>query len=183
MDEEKRRQQVVIGLADVASFDHVVDEYGFVGLVISRDEIERMETGRAVAALMALTDSEQRVRRFASRLMISFDGYDEDQRALWQIKPCVEWFAAVHAQWPYWLHFLCKHPNQFGFVLHMLAQQQVLASDSDIQPQPLTFDRMKQVALGLFVPMNTLYETFGIGLDENKRMTEEVVATIEKLFA
>jgi hypothetical protein len=94
---------VVIGMATPESFDHCLDEYGNVAIVVSRQEVEACATGRVVAALMALTDTPERVRRFADALWLTFGGYDDDPRELWEVPEVVRYFAAVHASWPHWI--------------------------------------------------------------------------------
>ena len=123
----QQRRVLEIGVATPQSFDHCVDEYGNVAIVVSRQEVEGCATGRVVAALMALTDTPQRVRRFANALWLSFDGYNDDARELWEIPEVVRYFAAVHASWPHWCHFMVKEPVAFSLVLTLLLQRAGLA--------------------------------------------------------
>lgn len=165
-----------VGVATPQSFDHCLDEYGKVAIVVSRQEVEACASGRVVAALMALMDSPERVRQFKDALWISFDGYDADPRELWEVPEVVRYFAAVHASWPHWCHFLTKDPAGFSLVLTLLLQRPALESAAGPRlPLVANTDALKGLLMDLFEPMNALYATFGCSVAENKAMTDRVI--------
>ena len=172
----QQRRVLEIGVATPQSFDHCVDEYGNVAIVVSRQEVEGCATGRVVAALMALTDTPGRVRRFADALWLSFDGYNDDARELWEIPEVVRYFAAVHASWPHWCHFMVKEPVAFSLVLTLLLQRAGLAgAGGTCLPLVANIDMLKGLLFELFEAMNTLYKAHGFSIAENKVMTERVI--------
>lgn len=173
---ERNQGPIVIGVAPPEGVDQHLDAYGAVAIIVSREEVEALATGRVVAALMALTDTTERVRRFASSLWLRFDGYNDDPRELWDIPEVVRYFAAVHASWPHWFHFLVKHAEMFGVVLLLLLQRDVLGQETNGRLPTVTDpDALRVLMTELFGPLNTLYDMHAIGDDENRAMTDAVV--------
>lgn len=173
------RQQptIVIGVAPPECVDQHLDDYGQIAIVISRAEVEACRTGRVVAALMALTDTRRRVERFEDALLFSFEGYLSDSREVWEITEVVRYFAAVHASWPHWLHFLAKVPEMFGLMLTLLMQRGALGQEvAGRLPRVDEPGALQALLLDLFEPMNTLYAAHGLGLARNRAMTDRVVA-------
>lgn len=168
-----------IGFTDGEGFDALSGQCDIVAIVIGRREVESGHVGDVVDRLMRLSDSRQNVLRFKSSVVISFGGYDEDPRPVGAIPECVSFFRKVHAAWPFWYHFLVKDSGMFGVLLTLLLDTKLVTTGKDVVVQEvLGEEAIRKTVMALFEPMNVLYETHGIGIEENKRMTDEVCLVI-----
>lgn len=109
---------------DADGFHNHAQQADLVIVVISRFDIETMRVGSTVERLMLLSDDTEQVFRFAGRMALQVEGYDDDPRPLAQIPECVRFFRAVDAQWNYWLHFLLPMADQIRLIFLMLVDMQ-----------------------------------------------------------
>ncbi|MBN6740606.1 hypothetical protein JKG47_08710 [Acidithiobacillus sp. MC6.1] len=79
-------------------------------LFIPRADVESMNIGPTLKILESLSVSADAVRGYCGRLIITFDGYDNDQREVWEIPEIRSYFAKLTEAWPYWLWFMNKAP-------------------------------------------------------------------------
>lgn len=76
-----------------------------IGLRISRREIKDHDTSRSLALLNGLTQEKSVAWIARGRLVLSVDGYDDDQRELYEIPEVRRFINALHSQWKYWFFF------------------------------------------------------------------------------
>ena len=169
-----------IRITDADGFGRLSPKADLAIVVITRADIEAFRVGSTVERLLLFSDDANQVMRFAGRMVIQVEGYDDDPRPLPLIPECVRFFRAVDAQWGYWLHFLLPLPDQLKLIVLMLV---------DAEPQPgqgaAVSYRMRapeqqgRVMHRLFHAMNTLHETFDVPRALNEAMTEALVAALE----
>lgn len=114
-----------ITMTDAEGFDRHSQHADLAIILISRADIEAMRVSSTVERLMLLSEDAEQVFRFAGRVVLQINGYDDDPRPLVQIPECVRFFRAVDAQWRYWLHFLLPIPDQLQLIVLMLIDLQV----------------------------------------------------------
>lgn len=168
-----------IRITDAAGFDRMSPGADLAVVVISRADIEEFRVGNTVGHLMLFSDDAAQVRRFAGRMVVQVEGYDDDPLPLLLIPECVRFFRAVDAQLNHWLHFLVPLPDQLKLILLMLVDVE-LQEDSGAQAgyrlrQPAQLGRVLE---RLFASMNVLHETFDVPQAHNESMTEAVVAAL-----
>src|SRR6218665_1424675 len=95
-----------IRITDADGFGRLSPKADLAVVVITRADIEALRVGSTVERLLLFSDDATQVLRFAGRMVIQVEGYDDDPRPLVLIPECVRFFRAVDAQWSYWLHFL-----------------------------------------------------------------------------
>jgi hypothetical protein len=83
-------------------------EIPFMHIVVPRDEIERCEIEATLNALQVLMDGTETARRFKNNVTISFQGYDQDHRGLFEIAEVREFVEELNANWYAWLFFMTK---------------------------------------------------------------------------
>jgi len=168
-----------ISITDADGFDRLSPKADLAIVVITRTEIEAFKVGSTVERLLLFSDDSEQVLRFAGRMVVQVEGYDDDPRPLLLIPECVRFFRAVDAQWNYWLHFLLPLPDQLNLILLMLMDVQPLSRQgAEIGYQLRDPEQLGRVLHRLFTAMNTLHETFGVPLSLNKAMTAAVVAAL-----
>lgn len=75
-------------------------------LQVSTREVKMMDIAGPLATLMSLTDNPGLGERYQGRMILAFDGYDDDPRPLFLIPAVVEWFRALASHWNAWLYFI-----------------------------------------------------------------------------
>jgi hypothetical protein len=87
-----------------------------LSLVISREEVESQNIGPALGVLKSLLASPEKARAYKEGVDVSFAGYDEDPRELFEIHEVRNYVFQLDDQFPFWLFFLSK----FGLGLQCL---------------------------------------------------------------
>jgi len=80
-----------------------------LGVVVSREEVETLNTEPSLDVLRRLTASPAIAKRFFERVDIAFHGYDDTTQELFEIPPVREFVRKLDEQFPFWLFFLSKH--------------------------------------------------------------------------
>lgn len=176
--------QHVVYLQDISSFDAETSQGDLVILTISRADVEAHAIGRTVDALLKLSDSEVAFRRFESRLVLLVEGYDDDPRPLNRIPEARKFIRSLNASWNYWYHYLLPEKTVFEPLLTCLVDLDVLTQGGgqvlSVLKDP---EAARRTVVGLFTPVNALYERYGVGLAANKAMTNKVAAVVQQIFS
>jgi hypothetical protein len=80
-----------------------------LGVFVSREEIETLDTEPSLSILRQLTASPATARRFFERVDIAFHGYDDITQELFEIPEVRDFVHKLDEQFPFWLFFLSKH--------------------------------------------------------------------------
>lgn len=99
-------EKVTMGTLNIWDLPEDVDPFG---VIVSRDEVETLDTGPSLSMLRQLTASPATARRFFERLDIAFHGYDETTQELFEIVEVRDFVYKLDEQFPFWLFFLSKH--------------------------------------------------------------------------
>lgn len=176
--------QHVVYLQDISSFDAETSQGDLIILTISRADVESHAIGRTVDALLKLTDSDVAFRRFESKLVVLVEGYDDDPRPLNRIPEARRFIRSLSAAWGYWFHYLVPDPRIFEPVLTCLVDMDVVTQGGG-QVLSLLKDpeAARRTVVGLFTPVNSLYERYGVGLAANKAMTDKVAGVVRQIFS
>jgi hypothetical protein len=114
---------------------------------------------------------------FRERVDISFEGYNEPNKELWEIPDVRNYVAELDSQFPYWLYFLSK--EKYGllviircFLLPFLKPE----AEKEINGQRLQRYLEDRGILG----MNQLCELTNIPEEENIQMTNRLVKYLSR---
>lgn len=154
-------------------------------VLLDQVNISVCNTAPAVAALRTLLLDPTRVRQFAGRVTIVFDGYDDQKGELYQ-NPIVRAFVVrLTEQFPYWLHFVRKDDDAL-FVLVMCLMG---PEDVTVEHQPgglvrleVSPSKFNEVVMTLFENMNALYADYGLSDEENSAMTQKVKLWLNRIM-
>ncbi len=168
-----------IRITDADGFGRMSPNADLAIVIITRADIEAFQVGSTVERLMLFSDDAKQVMRFAGRMLIQVEGYDNDLRPLVLIPECVRFFRAVDAQWSYWLHFLLPLPDQLNLILLMLLEVEPLSRDGPaISYQVREPEQLGRLLHRLFHAMNTLHETYGVPHALNEAMSAAVATAL-----
>jgi hypothetical protein len=89
-------------------------------IVVSREEVEAVETSSAMTVLRSCLESTERALSFFERLDVAFHGYNDDSRELCEIQAVRDYVHALDHQFPYWLFFLTKEGLGLQCIMYCL---------------------------------------------------------------
>jgi hypothetical protein len=168
-----------IRFTDASGFDLHANGADLAVIVFTRAEIEACRVGSAVERLLLLSDDADHVRRFAGRVVLMFDGYDGDPRALPQIRECVRFFRSVDSQWSYWLHFLLPDPEVLRLAVLLTVDVQVRARGRAQAGYALRDPaQLAEVLDRWFTAMNALHDAHGVDVAFNEAQTNALMRAI-----
>jgi hypothetical protein len=169
--------------ADVDGLDaigHVADN---VIIEVARHEVESRLTGSLVERLLALTDRLDFVNRFEDAMTFVVTGYEMDPRELHQIPEVVTFFRAVHAQWPYWGHFLEKEGDALAVLFGLLCDMEYVLVHGCPTPAFKDAQQIGKVMLDLFSGVNALYAQHRLGEARIEAMSGKIERAVHRMFA
>lgn len=168
-----------IRFTDADGFDSQADGADLAVIVFTRAEIEAGRVGSAVERLLLFSDDSAQVRRFAGRVVLMFNGYDADPRALPQIPECVRFFRNVDSQWSYWLHFLLPDPEVLRLAVLLIVDAQVSArGQMEVVYELRDPAQLAGVLDRWFTAMNTLHDANGVDATFNEAQTAALMRAI-----
>lgn len=110
---------------DADSFMHN-DQPGLVILDITRDKIEKMETGSLLERLLIFVDRVENVRLYKHSMTFQVSGYDNDPRELCEVPEVRRFFAAVTKEWPFFIWFLARKMGSVGLYFSLMCDVEVI---------------------------------------------------------
>ena len=153
-------------------------------MIFSREETEPARVGRSVDDLMLLTDDDRLRRQLAHGLFFSFDGWDTDPREIIFIPECRRYLRELHAQWPYWMHFLAPVPQLWTVLLLCLADPEAAGgAQAGKLPVALPPGQLRRIVQGMLAPMNLLHEQMGLQAQQRQQIFETSMGAIQQLLA
>lgn len=156
-------------------------DVGAVIMMFSRTEVEGLRSGRAVDDLMQLSDSARLRRQLAHGVFFSFDGYNDDPREVHQIPECRRYLQAVHAVWPYWLHFLAPEPGMWAVMLLCLAGGgETVPGTAGRTGHSTDGASIRGIVEGMLRPMNLLHAEMGLSEQESMELFMGSMGAIEE---
>jgi hypothetical protein len=86
----------------------LVEAAPFIHIVARRSEVENCMIEPTLTALEFLNNDPEEAVRYKNNVTLSFQGYDEDPRALFQIEEVRQFVEELNAKWYSWFFFMTK---------------------------------------------------------------------------
>jgi hypothetical protein len=144
--------------------------YALVQLVISHDDVLNCDIKELAEILNGILESRQNVIDGRGMIALSFDGYEDDPRDVWDISEIRRYVAALDAAFPYWFYFL--HPKADTLRVLCLCLCAVVKAGSGVNPEPEDF---KLFFYDHFAAVNRLCDTFNLGEATRTSITREIM--------
>lgn len=170
------------------AIDDMGDKHAFIGLMLTRREIEAGLVGDAVDRLMVLSDSADYTRRFGNSVAVVVQGYDDDPRELHEVPECRRFLRNITAQWPYWFHFAHRgrsdgHLSNLGVVVTLLIDSEPVPAAAGEMAAQINTDSWNEVIRSLWDGLNGLYAQHDLPVQELADTTNAVNTDLDALFA
>jgi len=83
-------------------------ESPFMHIILRRSEVEACVIEPTLKALRVLTSDKETAMRFQNHVTLSFQGYDDDPRRLFQIEEVCAFVRKLNERWHSWFFFMTK---------------------------------------------------------------------------
>ena len=141
-------------------------------IVVSREEVEALDTSEALNSLNKLLESPFYARHYKEYVDISFSGYDDWQEEVYEIMEVRNYVYKLDEQFHYWLYFLSKEMSG----LYALAMCFIPPFLKDDIKEKYVKEGLADLLTNRWIPaMNRIGEFVEMGEDENNEMTEKSV--------
>lgn len=89
----------------------------FLTIIISKDQVDRNDISISNNILQQLITDVEITNHFRERIEVSFDGYDNTTKEIWEIPEVRSFVVELDSKFPYWLYFLTKNGGGLFAVL------------------------------------------------------------------
>ena len=146
----------------------------WLGVVVSRRDVELLNIGPTLEMLRSVLADAATVRSFQGQVDISFEGWDDDAREIYEIPEIRTFLHLLDEKFPYWLYFLSTEFDLLRMVAFCLCHAVRTGVDSArIEPQAL-----QAFLHSHFAAMNRLFENYGLA----ERINEEISQCVLEYF-
>lgn len=153
----------------------VLDLCDFLCVVVSREEIQAMDTSEVLGTLRRLTESPEIAREFVEHVDISFDGYNHTHQELSEIPEVRDFVYKLDEEFPYWLYFLSKKHSGLQCILFCLLTPFLTEeARSKILPEQIAWLLLNR----WFPAMNHICEYVGFSMVQIEELTDRAMAYI-----
>ena len=157
-----------MGIPVVEDLNEVLDEKGIIVIDIERPFVERKVTGSLVNQL------KKSGKEFRSRLLITFNGYHDDPREVYQIPEIRKWVRSVYKQVPHLFYFLAPELEGMKPIFLCIANEiYSLAVDNNPRLASIVVEADKLVKELI---LNAL--KFSLQMNETKEERRQLIQTI-----
>jgi hypothetical protein len=165
-------EKATMGTLNIWDLPGDVDPFG---VIVSRDEVETLDTGPSLSILRQLTASPATARRFFERVDIAFHGYDDTTQELFETVEVRDFIYKLDEQFPFWLFFLSKHYLALQCLL-LCFLPPFLTEEGRSEIFPERIERL--LTKHWFPAMNHICEYAGFSEEDIERLSDRVLAYI-----
>jgi len=149
---------------------------------IDRAMVESKAIGACVDDLMNLSDDPAVCKRLANRVIFFFSGYDNDPRAISNIPECRAFLQAIHAQWPFWAHFLIGNVDTWMTLITALVHVESSRAENGNIQHSLDPGEFRTLINSMCESLRNLHRHHGIALAETAQIERYTLNVIESVF-
>ena len=148
------------------------DWLGFDGInvVISREEVESIDTSSTMKTLSSVIADRETVQRFRGRVQITFHGFDNDPREVYEIPEVRRFCVDLDRVFPYWFYFLSTDNETLKMIAFCLVPVTKVAPGL-VNPSRLG---LASFLASHFLAMNTLFENYKLEEEINIEISDRV---------
>jgi len=145
----------------------------YLEVIISREEVEAKDFSKVLGVLKSLLATPEKAKQFKENVDLSFSGYDQDTRELFEIPEVRHFVFNLDEEFPLWLYFLTK----FGLGLQCLFLCRVPPYLTDEAQAEIFPKRLSDLLANRWIPaMNQTGNFVGMSEAENEQLTERFIS-------
>ena len=141
----------------------------WLSVVVDRTDVESGDVSPAVNRLSGVLGDRETVERFRGRVYVTFAGYSNDPRELYEIPEVRRFCARLDERFPYWFYFLSAD----GDTLRVIAS--CLCSVAQVEPGVVGFgEDLVDFMTRHFDALNWLVDSYALDEQQNIEMSARV---------
>ena len=143
----------------------------WLGVVVSRDDVESKDISSTLDTLSSLLVDRASVQKYQGRVSISFDGFNDDPREIYEVPEIRRFCTQLDVSFPYCLYFLSMQDpslKMFAFCLCRVEKD---------GPGVVRLDEMDLASFfqSHFTAMNRLFSVYSLDEETNRSISDSVV--------
>lgn len=152
------------------------EKYGIIISVITKEYIDIKNFEEVQNFYSQMLDDPL---KYENKVVIVIDGYENDDRELFEIQEIRDYFLTLDRLFPYWFYFLAKRNDipysPLKLIMMLLVPTQIINRNN--QKNTIEYDIPEFIKFmnNHFHYLNELTDKLGLPLEENKRISEEVI--------
>jgi hypothetical protein len=152
-------------------------------ILLERSVIEGKRLNEVLKVLSVFERDAAAVRSAKGMLIVAFEGYETDNKELYEIETVRHFVRELDKSYPYWLHFFDKESESlFVFMMCLMPLSSVTKQGDAITCQ-LIEGGLSSLLLSMFAGLNHLHAKHGLSDEETSVVNKEVKGYLEKYFS
>jgi hypothetical protein len=149
-------------------------------LAIDLDQATGLALEHCVDDLVHLSGSAERTHQLAGAVYLAFNGLERDPRQVHAIPECRAVLQALHARWPYWLHFMAPVPDLWTvWLLSLLPQTPEERLPDGRVGRRMDPQALEELMLDLTLAMNDLHDQHKLPLAARQAIFKAARSAVE----
>ncbi|APO93222.1 hypothetical protein [Xanthomonas vesicatoria] len=168
----------IFHITDGNPLDQSILDHDAIIFMFSRARVERSDIGETLGQLNALSDTAEKVRRFAGRVFFMFDGYNDDPRHIYQVPEAREFFSRVTEMLPLWAHYLHRDPEMLGIAYLLLCQSEPFYENRQRVSVSIDMAEARSLTHRLVSAATGLHALHGLTEEESRAIIEDFIQAL-----
>ena len=148
----------------------ILDDVDWLGVVVDRADVESGDISSTADVLSQVLANRKTIERFRGRVDLSFHGYSNDNRELYEIPEVRRFVAKLDDAFPHWFYFLSTENATLAVVASCLC------SVTKLRPGTIRYGADLAEFLGRhFDALNWLFETYALDERDNAAISESII--------
>ena len=141
-----------------------------INVVISREVVELTDTSSTIKTLSSVLTDRETVQQFRGRVEISFQGFDDDPREIYEIPEIRRFCVEIDKLFPFWFYFLPTDNDTLKMIVFCLVPI-IKIAPGFVKPSRLG---LASFLASHFQEMNTLFEKYRLEEEINREISDSV---------
>lgn len=165
----------MITLTNLSTASHAaILECDIVVTEFSRRQVESGELDTIVASLERLSKVPEVALKLKGSMFLSFAGWDDDRREIYDIPEIVQFFRALTQHWPHWFYFLEAEQDSIKNSLFLLLDLKYESKSNGKMSYVFDPHQFSSKAMFLFEHMNSLMLDVGMTEEDIEVRSREI---------
>lgn len=162
--------------------NELLKKFGYVLLIVGKEEIENLNYQPLISALSYFTSNKDLMYKYRSKIEIAIHGYDNDKRQLYEIAETREWIVNIFDYVKGLTFFLANHLDARFLRLYLYSQiefdviEGTSKIDNGIEKRKVVYDARESVKViyKLFGDLNMFCEYFKVPTPIIKEISDNI---------
>ncbi len=148
----------------------ILNHFDNIVFFIPKEIIEKKDYSFVLSKMDELSKDEFSIRKFKNAISLGFDGYDSDQREVYEIIEIRSYINQVTNEFPYWFYFFNLNDHSLWIIMLALCRYEK-SGPGKAEINKVDFGRMMAF---LFNKLNSFYLEHGLAESELDILSKQI---------